>query len=224
MKCRFSILSRLISCATNFGRQKRNWFYFFCSLSCFSITTDLSANAIPQGFGIKRYEALWKRSPFTLESVVPELQKGFAADLMLVGTFSIGPRNYVTVVNSKTAQRFLVSETLNSNGILLVSIEKNEDPTKVTATLKKGEETSIVKFDPAALKNLPSTKSLSGSPRNPTPMKNPSNMMNSLNTQTLNPASFLDRPDPKKFIRKRLPIPNENPEETKRSKAENPTE
>jgi len=195
------------------------------------MVADLSSNTIPKGFEIKRYEALWKRSPFTLESVVPELQKGFAADLMLVGTFSIGPRNYVTVINSKTAQRFLVSETLNSNGILLVSIEKNEDPTKVTATLKKGEETSIVKFDPATLKNLPSIKPLATFPPNfnaVSPTNRPANIMSRMNNLDPQNAPPLNRPDPKKFIRKRFPIPGENPEgvfeEMRRSRRENQEE
>ena len=189
-------------------------FYFFCG--SFLIATPLFSNSIPQGFEVKRYESLWKRSPFTLESVVPELQKGFAADLMLVGTFSIGSRNYVTVVNTKTSQRFLVSETLNSNGILLVSIEKNEDPTKVTATLKKGEETSIIKFDPAALKSLPSIKPSATIPSNAVQMNVSQtisqNMINHMSN--LNPQNIPHRPDPKKFIRKRFPIPGENPEES----------
>lgn len=193
----------------------------FIGFSSLSLFATPSSDTLPKGFEVKRYEALWKRSPFTLESIVPELQKGFAADLMLVGTFSIGPRNYATVLNSKTLLRFLVSETLNSNGILLVSIAKNEDPTKVTATLKKGEETSIIKFDPAALKSLPSLPSSTVLPRNyntTSPMNAPSNVMNNINSQ-MQPPPF-DRPDPKKFIRKRFPIPGENPEQTNESKTE----
>lgn len=209
----FFKLILLDSCAIFLRKQTVLW--SLVGLITSPALGNLPFDTLPEGFTLKRYETLWKRSPFTLESVVPELQKGFAADLMLVGTSTVGTNHYVMLVNSKNAQRLLVSETLNPNGISLVTITKHEDPTKVTATLKKGGETSIVKFDPAALKSMPT------SPRPLLPTINPmmTNVMNYPgnfgNTVNRTPIQPFAPPDPQKFIRKRFPIPGENPEENK---------
>ncbi|MBX7158309.1 MAG: hypothetical protein K1X66_07990 [Verrucomicrobiae bacterium] len=183
-------------------------FLFLIGIFIFISThATLSESAIPQGFEVKRYESIWKRSPFTLESVVPELQKGFATDLSLVGTSVVGTNNYVMLLDKKTSDRFLVSETLNHKGISLVSIQRDDDPTKVSATLKKGAETSIIKFDPTALNNMPK----------PPPMmtNRPLNMLNmppNMTNTTPNVIPSMNPVDPKKFIRKRFPIPGESPD------------
>ena len=101
------------------------FFYF----SNFGIKASLpSDDTIPKGFEVKRYESLWKRSPFTLESVIPELQKGFAGDLMLVGTSTVGTNHYVLIANSKnTAERFLVSENLNYKALRSSQLKRTKN-------------------------------------------------------------------------------------------------
>jgi hypothetical protein len=192
--------------------------FLFSLILIFIITithgqTNLSESAIPQGFETKRYETMWKRSPFTLESVVPEMQKGFAADLSLVGTSVVGTNNYVMLLDKKTSERFLVSETLNPKGISLVSIEQDDDPAKVTATLKKGAETSIIKFDPAALTAMPKAPPITAN-RPPNAFNVPRPMTNMMP----NVAPQMSPPDPKKFIRKRFPIPGESPDASENRK------
>ncbi|MEZ5404803.1 MAG: hypothetical protein R3F23_01140 [Verrucomicrobiia bacterium] len=190
-------------------------FLFLMGIFIFIPThANSSESVIPQGFEVKRYENIWKRSPFTLESVIPELQKGFANDLSLVGTSVVGTNNYVMLLDKKTSERFLVSETLNHKGISLVSIQRDDDPTKVNATLKKGAETSMIKFDPAALNSMPKPP--------PIMTNRPLNMLNmppNMTNTTPNVIPSMNPVDPKKFIRKRFPIPGESPDsETKDQK------
>ncbi|MBI4024405.1 MAG: hypothetical protein HY360_05450 [Verrucomicrobia bacterium] len=108
---------------------------------------------LPKGYPAERYDPVWKRSPFTLSSVEQETVKvGFAQQLALVGVAKIGSAETVMIVNKQSQERFTVSEEPGQHGIRLISIQQNLDPLKVAATLKKGDETAVVRFDPVLLK------------------------------------------------------------------------
>jgi hypothetical protein len=117
--------------------------------------------AIPQGYKVERYAALWERSPFTTASASDGPAEPAAAKLVLAGVAKIGNEDIVTLLNKDSQERTLVTQTPNAQGYKLVSVEQNSDPLKVVATLLKGTESLKVRFDPALL-SAPSK-----SPQNP---------------------------------------------------------
>jgi hypothetical protein len=107
--------------------------------------------AIPHGYPVERYAALWERSPFTTASVSDAVQEEPAAKLALAGVAKIGDEDIVTLLNKDSQERTLVTQTPNAQGYKLVSVEQNSDPLKVVATLQKGTESLKVRFDPGLL-------------------------------------------------------------------------
>lgn len=110
---------------------------------------------IPKSHPVDRYESLWKRSPFTLSSVSDPVvvAAGFARQLALAGVAKIGSVELVTLVNKQSQERLLISSQPNAQGIRLVSLQSDPDPSKITATIEKGVETAVVRFDAALLKS-----------------------------------------------------------------------
>lgn len=107
---------------------------------------------IPQGYSLDRYEPLWKKSPFTLSSVSEEVQSGFAQNLTLTGILKIGERNYVSVLDKETKQRFFLSSEPGEQGIQVEKLEVGNELKDVMVTLKKGAEVSTLGYDMAFLK------------------------------------------------------------------------
>ncbi len=111
----------------------------------------ISTAAIPTGRGVERYAFIWEKSPFTLSSAAEEPVAGFSANLVLVGHGVIGGKAYARIMDKATQQRFTVAEGEPSNGIELVSVEASNDPLQSVARLRKGDETGVIRFDPAML-------------------------------------------------------------------------
>lgn len=135
--------------------------YRFASLIFGLFLTTSFAGNIPEGYSAQRYESLWKRSPFSLSSIVEEQAQvsGMAERYSLSGTFSVGEKDYVFVVNrANPTERFLVSKEPNAQGLSLESITRDSstppDPSKLTATIKQGEESGKITFDPALFKAI----------------------------------------------------------------------
>lgn len=116
-----------------------------------------ASETIPKPFPVERYEALWTRSPFALSSVSEQAAAtGFGEHLALVGYARIGSTDLVTIVDKQSQKRLLVTMQPGPENIRLVSLETNQDRTRVTAVLQKGEEKAVVKFDLDLLKSAPS--------------------------------------------------------------------
>jgi hypothetical protein len=126
---------------------------------------------IMEGYSPDRYQALWKKSPFTLSSITEEVQGGFAQNLALAGILKIGKRQYVSVYDKETKKRLFLSSEAEEEGILVEKIEFANDLDKVTVTLKKGAEISTLRYDQEFLKQ-PLTENAVVSPM-PPPMAVP---------------------------------------------------
>ncbi|MEO7931890.1 MAG: hypothetical protein ABIT76_01905 [Chthoniobacterales bacterium] len=105
---------------------------------------------IPQGYAPERYERIWKKSPFTVASVIaaePVNNTTFADSLTLAGLLTIDGKPLVTVVANDSQETQLVeADKPNAAGLQVVSFVNNLDPTKVEVVLKKGDATGTLHF------------------------------------------------------------------------------
>lgn len=115
----------------------------------------LQADNIPQGYEADRYEALWKRSPFTLSSIADDANAaptGLAERFSLGGLFTIANKDYIFVIDkTKPTEHLLVSSEPNDMGLSLESVHYDAALENTTAKIKMGEETGVIRFDPTAL-------------------------------------------------------------------------
>src|ERR1700677_391923 len=94
-----------------------------------------SDNGVPgDGYDSARYEALWTKSPFAVET--PEAAPD-SPDFMLVGVASVDGVSYASVIDKKTQQHFLVSTDKASDGLTLTSITPAHDGIDTTAVVQK---------------------------------------------------------------------------------------
>jgi len=118
----------------------------------FAVTSLPAAEVVvPQGYTPERYERIWKKSPFTVASVIaPEATNNasFADNLSLVGLVTIGGKPLVTVVATDSQETSLVdADKPNAAGLQVASFVNNLDPSKVEVVLKKGDATGTLRFN-----------------------------------------------------------------------------
>jgi len=105
---------------------------------------------IPQGHPPERYERIWKKSPFTVASVIAPVETDtstFTDSLTLAGLLTIGGKPLVTVVQNDSQETQLVqADQPNPAGLQVVSFVNNLDPSKVEVVLKKGDATGTLRF------------------------------------------------------------------------------
>ena len=110
-------------------------------------------NDIPQAYPVERYEPVWKKSPFTLSSAADAVVAGGSSDrLKLTGVLKIGEQPYVSLYDSESKERFLVTSETNSRGIRLESVQTSDDLSKVTVALTLNGEPVKLHYDMEYLK------------------------------------------------------------------------
>jgi hypothetical protein len=157
------------------------------------------AGAIPDSYGEERYAALWEHSPFTLATVQPVAQPGFAQNLTVVGFAQIDGKDMVILLNRVTQERATLGTEPNADGIALVSVEADSDPLKTKVTLRKGTEVATISFDKATLAMAQSQPLVP--PPNPPPV----------NGAAGTPAAANSVTTPVMRVRRPMPIPGINP-------------
>ena len=105
---------------------------------------------VPPPFPLSRYEELWKKSPFQLESVAPPVESaGLAQRYALTGIAEISGEPIAFVMERATQRRIMVrKDGAGSGDLALVQIDvspKKYDDS--TVTLRQGAEVGVVKFD-----------------------------------------------------------------------------
>jgi len=116
-------------------------------------TTVLSQTAtssgLPKALDLSRFEALGKKSPFTLASATA--QADFAKDLVLGGYVRMDGEDYVMVANKTKLDRILVGTKPSpaGQGMILLELKKGPlgDPSKMEAKIKKGTEMATLKYE-----------------------------------------------------------------------------
>lgn len=104
---------------------------------------------VPPPFPLARYEALWKRSPFQLESVAPPVESaGLAQRYALTGLAEVGGEPIAFLMERSTQQRMMIKQGASEGGLTLVQVDVATDKySNSTATIRQGAEVGVVKFD-----------------------------------------------------------------------------
>lgn len=102
-------------------------------------------------FPLSRYQSLWERSPFQLESVAPPVESaGLAQRFALTGIAEINREPIAFVMERATQKRMMVKKDVGEGGVSLVQIDIQKNYNDSTVTLRQGAEVGVVRFDAAA--------------------------------------------------------------------------
>lgn len=109
-----------------------------------------AVDIVPPPFPLSRYEDLWKKSPFQLESVAPPVESaGLAQRYALTGIAEISGEPIAFLMERATQRRMMVrKDGAGSGDLALVQIDvspKKYDDS--TVTVRQGAEVGVVKFD-----------------------------------------------------------------------------
>ena len=118
------------------------------------------SDVIPKMPPKERYLAVWENSPFELEAPPPPPPeqpevKSFAEEMALAGIFEMGDTALITVLDRATGEYFEVGKQAGENGIRLVEVANNPDPTSASAKIAKGEEEATIRYDQKLLAAAP---------------------------------------------------------------------
>jgi len=112
---------------------------------------DLDDDLVAPAFPLSRYEMLWERSPFQLESIAPpEMSEGLAQRYALTGIAEINGEPIVFVMERATQNRVMVRTDAGEGELSLVQVDVQAKYGESTATVRSGAEVGVVKFDATA--------------------------------------------------------------------------
>lgn len=115
------------------------------------IETADASDVVPPAFPVSRYEQLWERSPFQLESVAPPVESaGLAQRFALTGIAEINGEPIAFLMERATQRRLMVGKDSTEGDVSLVQVDVQQKYNDSTATLRQGAEVGVVRFDAAA--------------------------------------------------------------------------
>lgn len=107
-------------------------------------------------FPLTRYQPLWERSPFQLESVAPPVESaGLAQRFALTGIAEINGEPIAFIMDRATQNRLMVRKDGDEGGVSLVQVDVQKKYIDSTATLRQGAEVGVVRFDAGAAASVP---------------------------------------------------------------------
>jgi len=103
----------------------------------------------PPPFPLSRYQQLWERPPFHLESVAPPVEsEGLGQRYALTGIAEISGKPIAFLMERATQRRIMVEKDDGESDLSLVQVDlvqqKYEDS---TVTIKQGAEVGVIRFD-----------------------------------------------------------------------------
>jgi len=108
-----------------------------------------TSSGLPKPLDLSRFDALGKKSPFTLASATA--QADFAKDLFLGGYVRLDGEDYVMVANKTKPDRILVGTKPSpaAQGMILLELKKSPlgGLSKLEAKIKKGTEMATLKYE-----------------------------------------------------------------------------
>ncbi len=105
----------------------------------------------PPPFPISRYEPLWEKSPFQLESIAPLTESaGLAQKYALTGIAQVNGEPIVFLLDRASQIRHMVEKKPNKAGLALVRVNMEKKSDDSTAVVSQSGEVGMVKFDAAA--------------------------------------------------------------------------
>lgn len=113
----------------------------------------------PPTYAINRYEPVWKRSPFIVETVAVQVSQGLAQRFALAGVATINGEPMAMIVDRQepvaAKARFLLSkEKASALGLELVSLTFNVDPRQTAVTVRQAGKEARLNYDPQVLAQM----------------------------------------------------------------------
>jgi hypothetical protein len=110
----------------------------------------------PESYPVDRYEAGWRKNPFTLKTAPVAIQKeSFAKDLVLGSVFTIDGETSVVVVNTKTRERIkLVNDQPSSTGMKVKSTSVQDTRKDTFVEVELGGDVASLRYDENFQKQL----------------------------------------------------------------------
>ena len=115
-----------------------------------------TSSGLPKSLNLSRFDALAKKSPFTLASATADAK--FAKDLVLGGYFRTDGEDFVIVADKTTHVRWLVGRKPSSaQGMVLQDLLKDPsgDLSKLQARIRKGTEMAVLALDKSNVGDAP---------------------------------------------------------------------
>lgn len=119
----------------------------FLSLGLIAATALAEESYAPSNVELSRYEHIWQRSPFVVETQVVEESAGLAQRFALTGVAMINRSPVVFLLDRNSLARVVVSETRPAQGIELISVDQQTDARNSSAVIKLGAEQASLRFD-----------------------------------------------------------------------------
>lgn len=109
---------------------------------------------IPEVFTEERYQHIWTRKPFSPPTppTLTSQAEGIEQQYVLSGLLKIGGKWTAFVQDRKSLKRHYISEAVNEIGLQLVSVKENTSSEPPTVTIRSGQQTGVIRFDPAVMK------------------------------------------------------------------------
>jgi len=105
-------------------------------------------SVVAEAFPLSRYEALWERSPFQLESAAPPVESaGLSQRFALTGLAAINGEPIAFLMDRATQNRLMVRKDGSEGGVSLVQVDVQKKYTDSTATVRQGSEVGVIRFD-----------------------------------------------------------------------------
>jgi hypothetical protein len=104
---------------------------------------------LPKGFDVGRYQQIWERNPFTLvTSAAAQAAPSAFSKLVLLSWLQAKDKDIVFVQDTDTNEVKKVTKDRSDkpDGLRLISVTANKNPSLIEATLSNGKEEGIVKF------------------------------------------------------------------------------
>ena len=113
-----------------------------------NVEAPAEGGVVLPAFPLSRYEPLWERSPFQLESVAPPVESaGLAQRFALTGLAEINGEPIAFIMDRATQNRLMVRKDSTEGGVSLVQVDVQKKYIDSTATLRQGAEVGVVRFD-----------------------------------------------------------------------------
>jgi hypothetical protein len=110
--------------------------------------TTTTSSGLPKPLDLSRFEALGKKSPFTMASATAEAD--FAKELFLGGYVRVDGEDFVIVANKTKPDRIFVGRKPSpaAQGMVLLDLKKDPsgNPSKLEARIKKGTEMATLGY------------------------------------------------------------------------------
>jgi len=117
----------------------------------------------PPTYDIQRYEHIWKRSPFIVESVAVADSPGLASKYSLMGVATVGNKSVAFLLDKNSADPNQSRITLTqdhpsqeqlSKGLQLVSVNLSDNPSVTSAIIRQGSDQATLTIDASVLNAL----------------------------------------------------------------------